>query len=1229
MGARESVRDVARNLERFVDAIVARTGPHEVVVELAAQASIPVINGLTLREHPVPGARRHLHDPRAVRAARRASSSPSSATATTSTTRWRCSGRRSGWRSASPIPPATARTSGSSTRAHGAGGGDRRAPGVRPRPGRARPRRRRRLHRRLDLDGPGGRGGGAPRRLRPLPGRRRAARRRRPGRRRDALPAGPPRRGDHVRGHGRPAQPHLGPVGEPAPRPEGAARRAARTTPGTERRDRSTSYERYKEALRRGHVAALRGRLDDRVDAYREAAAIAPDRALPHRPRRRPGPAGPARRGAGGLRAGARPCADATRRALRGRADAPAAAAGGRRPRTRSIGWPASSSAPAACPTPATPPAARSSSPSRASGAGTSRPSPSGCARSAGDAAARRARPRSSRPRAPRSRPTAPAADPSADPRRTEPTEPDRARAAAGARARRRTRRPGAPPRTPLDAGDPSTRRARRCWPRPRPSAAGQLHAAIDACYLALAVAPGRPDLHLMLAELYLDRGWRDAGRREAAAARPPGRADGDPATRERLCDSSSAGSPTSRASRPLRLTLSRPRGAPGPERARCYTRATMPQLLGSILEQVSLTTLVDIGITALLIYWLFSLIRGTRAVRLVIGVSVLFVVYAAARSPSSLQLLTQILQAGAVVGLFALVVVFQPELRRALERIGRVGSFGWLFSPAERAPSSTSPTRSPSAAAVLSADGHGALIVLERETGLEEVAETGVMIHGDVSADLLRTIFAPRPPLHDGAVIIRGETILAAGALLPLAETTIHTERFGTRHRAALGITEQTDAVVVVVSEENGQISLVERARIVRNLNEPQLARAIRSLLAPTDGRRPGRRRRDAAGEPAGTAGRAPRRSDLARSPAAAAPPEPRPTRPRTMRPRRRTRTGASGEPRVAPRPRPQLATEARRGRPRDAALRRPGRVAEQRRLHRQRPDRADDQPTTPSCSNHRRRDRGSATSPSATSARRLDRHFQATVDLSTSTPAAARDASRSRSSRSTPGSRSSTSSRAVVSVDLDPVVTQGGPVERRRSGPIADGPRARRDDRRARDRHGLRPGVGRSTGSRRCGPTSSSSRAASTSTRTSTSSPVDALGRRRRARSRSSRRPPTSRSRSSPTARVRPLPVDAGRHRRRPPPASRSRRHRRPAGRHRRGRRRRARPRSTSADTSRSRSPARRPDVDGRRGARPADRGRRRRRRPVRVTVTLRPVDRHAHLRCRAAARRRAGRA
>jgi diadenylate cyclase len=262
-----------------------------------------------------------------------------------------------------------------------------------------------------------------------------------------------------------------------------------------------------------------------------------------------------------------------------------------------------------------------------------------------------------------------------------------------------------------------------------------------------------------------------------------------------------------------------------------------MSELLGSIFEQVRLTTVVDIAITSLLIYWLFSLIRGTRAVRLVIGVSVLIVVYLLAVA-FGLELLTRILQGGAVVGLFALVVIFQPEIRRALERIGRVGSFGWVLSGDSRAVDHVA-NEVARASAELSAEGHGALIVLERETGLEDTAETGVMIHGDVSADLIRTIFSPRTALHDGAVIIRGETVLAAGALLPLAETTVQAERFGTRHRAALGIAEQTDAVVVVVSEENGQISLVERSRIVRNLNEAQLARTIRLLLDPNHGRR------------------------------------------------------------------------------------------------------------------------------------------------------------------------------------------------------------------------------------------------------------------------------------------------------------------------------------------------------------------------------------------------------
>ncbi len=278
-----------------------------------------------------------------------------------------------------------------------------------------------------------------------------------------------------------------------------------------------------------------------------------------------------------------------------------------------------------------------------------------------------------------------------------------------------------------------------------------------------------------------------------------------------------------------------------------------MPQLLESILDQVRPTTLLDIGITALLIYWLFSLIRGTRAVRLVIGVTVLFLVYAVAQE-LSLRLLTRIMETGAVVGLFAIVVVFQPELRRALERIGRFGSMAWLFAGSDNGTVERVAGTVASAASILSREGHGALIVLERETGLEEIAETGVMIHAEISVDLLRTIFFPKTALHDGAVIVRGDQVIAAGALLPLAETTIHMERYGTRHRAALGITEQTDAIVVVVSEENGQISLVERARIVRNLGEAQLTRAIVTLLLATNGGGPLRRQP----EPAADDGRA-----------------------------------------------------------------------------------------------------------------------------------------------------------------------------------------------------------------------------------------------------------------------------------------------------------------------------------------------------------------------------------
>ncbi|HUG49194.1 MAG TPA: diadenylate cyclase CdaA [Candidatus Limnocylindria bacterium] len=265
---------------------------------------------------------------------------------------------------------------------------------------------------------------------------------------------------------------------------------------------------------------------------------------------------------------------------------------------------------------------------------------------------------------------------------------------------------------------------------------------------------------------------------------------------------------------------------------------------MGQLLDlvngfEVQPVAILDILLTALLIYGLFSLVRGTRAVRLIIGVSVLYAIYVLAQA-LGLQLLTQIMQAGAVVGLLALVIVFQPELRRALERIGRVGSLGWLVAPSAGRSVERVASVVARGAAALSAQRVGALIVLERETGLQDAAEAGVIIDSELTPELLATIFTPHSPLHDGAVLVRGERIVAAAVVLPLSETSLYRERFGTRHRAALGITEQTDALAVVVSEETGSIGLVERGRIVRNLDEDRLRSALSALLG---NRRGGRR--------------------------------------------------------------------------------------------------------------------------------------------------------------------------------------------------------------------------------------------------------------------------------------------------------------------------------------------------------------------------------------------------
>jgi diadenylate cyclase len=183
---------------------------------------------------------------------------------------------------------------------------------------------------------------------------------------------------------------------------------------------------------------------------------------------------------------------------------------------------------------------------------------------------------------------------------------------------------------------------------------------------------------------------------------------------------------------------------------------------------------------------------------------------------------------------------VFQPELRRALEQIGRIGSVNRFFVSTEVASAERVAREISRAARILAGSRHGALIALERETGLQDLAaESGVPVHADLRAELLVTIFYRGTALHDGAVVISGEKITSAGVLLPLSQNVLDSERYGTRHRAAIGISEQTDAVVVVVSEETGSISLVVRGRIERNLTEEQLRRRIFNLIRPQAPRR------------------------------------------------------------------------------------------------------------------------------------------------------------------------------------------------------------------------------------------------------------------------------------------------------------------------------------------------------------------------------------------------------
>ncbi|HMM19655.1 MAG TPA: diadenylate cyclase CdaA [Selenomonadales bacterium] len=249
------------------------------------------------------------------------------------------------------------------------------------------------------------------------------------------------------------------------------------------------------------------------------------------------------------------------------------------------------------------------------------------------------------------------------------------------------------------------------------------------------------------------------------------------------------------------------------------------------IISTIGWLDIIDMLLVAIVLYKLYIMIRDTRAVALLKGLIVLLMATLVSKW-LGLNVINWLLQKSMTVVLVALPIVFQPELRRALEQIGRGKLFSkTAFLDEEEAKSLVEELVK--AMAVLSKNKIGALLVFERETRLNDYIETGIKVDGLVSSEFLTNIFIPNTPLHDGAVIVRGNRVMAAGCILPLTEDRTLAKELGTRHRAAIGVSEQVDVIVVVVSEETGIISVAEGGRLVRYIEPQKLRDYLRPLYA------------------------------------------------------------------------------------------------------------------------------------------------------------------------------------------------------------------------------------------------------------------------------------------------------------------------------------------------------------------------------------------------------------
>lgn len=252
-----------------------------------------------------------------------------------------------------------------------------------------------------------------------------------------------------------------------------------------------------------------------------------------------------------------------------------------------------------------------------------------------------------------------------------------------------------------------------------------------------------------------------------------------------------------------------------------------MKDLLANLQSSVRVIDLLDVTIVAFIVYRVLLLIKGTRAMQMLTGLGIMSIGFFLS---SALELFTTHWLLSHFFDYLVLIVIvlFQDDLRRALTNVGKNPFFSTSQSEVERA----NIDEIARAANRLARERIGGLIVLERETGLKNFIETGSKLDAQVKAELLYSIFVPTSPIHDGAVIVTGGRIAAAGCFLPLSKDPNIDKRYGTRHRAALGITEDSDAIVVLISEEAGEAHLVKNGKIITNLNETEMVQSLAALL-------------------------------------------------------------------------------------------------------------------------------------------------------------------------------------------------------------------------------------------------------------------------------------------------------------------------------------------------------------------------------------------------------------